>query len=471
VSDLNELIQEILDFRKIEESKFEADNIRKISISNIMSRHLESFIPIAEQNKVQLDSSIPENLEWNTDISCFNRIFVNLISNAFKYTEEGGKVNVSVDIENEKLILKVRNTGKGIDESKIPDIFDRYRILEDIENNSPYSQMTSRNGIGLSICHSMVKLLQGEIEVKSEVNQFAEFIVYLPALTITIQTNSESQQRDNTESRVGAFSPERSEDASKQTILIVDDNKDIVWLITDILSDRYIIKGANNVEEALKVLEIQTPALIITDIMMPNIDGLEFINRIKANKFTKHIPLIIISAKISDKEHAEGLNTGADAYLTKPFSPIVLQSLVNRLLVTKEELKEYYYSPESAYKYADGQLIHQEDKDFMESVISIINENIEKENLRELIADKLGINTRNLYRRFKKITSLPPNDFIKDYRFTLAAKLLITTSFTIQEVIYKVGITNKSYFYREFFKKYNMTPKEYRSGNSDSTPQ
>ncbi len=466
VNDLNELIQEILDFRKIEESKFESGDIKKVSVSDIVARQLESFEPIAEQNKVRLEISIPENIEWNTDTSCFNRIFANLISNAFKYTKEEGTVSVSMSIENGRLILRVRNTGKGIEESKIPYIFDRYRILENMENNSLYSQMTSRNGIGLSICHSMVKLLRGEIEVRSEINRFAEFIVSLPMLDVTKHTESDSEQKDKIESPITISSPEHQENVSKQqTILVVDDNKDIVWLITNILSDQYIIKGTNNAEEALRMLETQTPALIITDIMMPDIDGLEFINRIKANKFTKHIPLIIISAKISDEEQAEGLNIGADAYLTKPFSSMVLRSLVNRLLIAKEELKEYYYSPESAYEYADGQLVHQEDKDFMDSVISVINENIEQENLRpELIADKLDMNTRSLYRRFKKITSLSPNDFIKDYRFTLAAKLLVTTNLTIQEIIYKVGITNKSYFYREFFKKYSVTPKEYRSG-------
>lgn len=466
VNDLNELIQEILDFRKIEESKFEVSNIKKVLISEVITRQLESFTPIAEQNKVELEASIPEKLEWNTDISCFNRIFVNLISNAFKYTKEGGKVSISLSIKDEKLILKVRNTGKGIEESKIPNIFDRYRILENMENNSLYSQMTSRNGIGLSICHSMVKLLQGEIKVKSEIDRFAEFIVALPMLDVTKQADSSlNEQKDYTENTTTILQSEHKKNASKQTILVVDDNKDIVWLITDTLSDQYNIKGSNNVEEALKILETQTLSLIITDIMMPNIDGIEFINRIKANKFTKYIPLIIISAKISDQEQAEGLNIGADAYLTKPFSAMVLHSLVNRLLITKEELKEYYYSPESAYEYTDGQLIHQEDKDFMDSVISIINENIEEENLRpELIADKLDMNTRSLYRRFKKISDLSPNDFIKDYRFTLAAKLLVTTNLTIQEIIYKVGITNKSYFYREFFKKYSMTPKEYRSG-------
>lgn len=466
VNDLNELIQEILDFRKIEESKFEAGDIRKVSVSDIITRQLESFAPIAEQNKVQLEASVPENIEWNTDTSCFNRIFVNLISNAFKYTKEGGKISISLIIESEKLILKVRNTGKGIEASKIPYIFDRYRILENMENNSLYSQMTSRNGIGLSICHSMVKLLQGEIWVRSEIDQFAEFIVSLPILDVTKQAESGSKQKNRVENPSGVSLPEHQDNNSKQqTILVVDDNKDIVWLITNILSDQYIIKGTSNVEEALRILETQTPALIITDIMMPDIDGMEFISRIKANKFTKHIPLIIISAKISDEEQAEGLNIGADAYLTKPFSSMVLRSLVNRLLITKEELKEYYYSPESAYEYTDGQLMHQEDKDFMDSVISIINENIEEENLRpEFIADKLDMNTRSLYRRFKKITSLSPNDFIKDCRFTLAAKLLVTTNLTIQEIIYKVGITNKSYFYREFFKKYNTTPKEYRSG-------
>jgi len=157
------------------------------------------------------------------------------------------------------------------------------------------------------------------------------------------------------------------------------------------------------------------------------------------------------------------LDLGADVYLTKPFSSVVLHSVVNRLMANKKELKDYYYSPESAYEQSGGQLIHQEDKEFMDSVTAIIKENLAQDTLRpELIADKLGMNTRALYRRFKKISPLTPSDFIKDYRMMHAARLLVTTNLSVQEIIYQVGISNKSYFYREFSAKYGVTPGEYR---------
>ncbi len=244
---------------------------------------------------------------------------------------------------------------------------------------------------------------------------------------------------------------------------MVDDNRDIVWLIKETLSFEYVVREAFNAEEALALMEQQTPDLIITDIMMPSMDGFALISRIKSDKFTRHIPLIVVSAKVSENEQAEGLDLGADAYLTKPFSSVVLHSVVNRLMANKKELKDYYYSPESAYEQSGGQLIHQEDKEFMDSVTAIIKENLAQDTLRpELIADKLGTNTRALYRRFKKISPLTPSDFIKDYRMKHAAQLLVTTNLSVQEIIYQVGISNKSYFYREFSAKYGVTPGQYR---------
>lgn len=468
VAGLNELIQEILDFRKIEEAGMNYFSIRKTSVSDIIRRQYDSFTPIAEQNGISFTVSLPESLTWNTDPTSLKKILVNLISNAFKYTDEAGNIRISAAIEDGSLVFSVYNTGKGISEMDLQTIFDRYRVLGDLDGNN-YTRTTSRNGLGLFICHSMVQSLHGTIEVKSKEGQFAEFIVRLPYLEL----NQDNAAKENEGAKSLLLSSPSSDQAvvlkadlsgNKLSILVVDDNKDIVWLIKESLSSDYTIEEAFSVEEALSLMEKQTPALIITDIMMPDIDGLELISRVKSDKFTRHIPLIVVSARISESDQAEGLDLGADAYLTKPFSAVVLRSVVNRLMTSKKELKDYYYSPESAYEQSGGQLIHQEDKEFMDEVISIIRENLEEETLRpELIAEKLGMNTRSLYRRFKKISPLTPSDFIKDYRMTYAAQLLVTTNLNVQEIIYKVGISNKSYFYREFAARYNQTPMEYRN--------
>lgn len=475
VASLNELIQEILDFRKIEEAGLNYFSIRRISVPDIIRRQYESFTPIAEQNGIKFVLSLPDQLYWNTDPTGLKKILVNLISNAFKYSDEAGEIRISATTENESLIIRVYNSGKGISETDLKTIFDRYRILGDLEGNN-YTQTTSRNGLGLFICHSIVQSLHGTIEVKSEEGRFAEFIVRLPHL----EAEEEEAEPENEEPETvpvlsspidetglpGIVSPE-----NKPCVLVVDDHKDIVWLIKESLSEAYTIVEAYGVEEAICLMEKQTPALIITDIMMPEIDGMELISRVKSDKFTRHIPLIVVSARISEHDQAEGLDLGADAYLTKPFSAVVLRSVVNRLMTSKKELKDYYYSPESAYEQSGGQLIHQEDKEFMDAVTAIIRENLDKETLRlELIAEKMGMNTRSLYRRFKKISPLTPSDFIKDYRFNYAAQLLVTTNLSVQEIIYKVGISNRSYFYREFAAKYNQTPTEYRNKQKVKLP-
>jgi len=465
VDELNILIQEILDFRKIEEYGRDNFSLKRIYISDILKHVYDSFSTIAQKDNIHFNLSAPDNLYWHTDKAAIKKILTNIVSNAFKYTTKDGTVNITVTVEKNTLILKIYNTGEGIDETKIDEIFDRYRLLEHIDENK-YIQMTARTGLGLFICKSLVDALNGSISVKSKKGEYAEITVILPQ-------EEDSYQEDVVEVKeikaietksVKENAKETKSDALLPTILVVDDNPDILWFITNTLSSDFEIKEAKNGIEAMKILEQQRPALIITDIMMPQMDGIEFIRLLKADKFTKYIPLIIVSAKITDKNQAEGLDLGADAYITKPFSPIVLSSTIHRLISNKEELKEHFYSPESAYEYVDGQPLHQEDKEFMEAVTTIIKENIENEGLRpELIAENIGLNTRNLYRRFKKITSATPTDYIKEYRFKIAAQLLVTTNLSIQEIIYKVGISNKSYFYREFSKKYNTTPKDYRS--------
>lgn len=405
VTSLNELIQEILDLRKIEEAGFSQIHIKRVSVSGLIRKQCESFMPVAEQNGINFTfNEAGKPVYWNTDVPSLKKIIRNLVSNAFKYTEQKGTIDVSVRIENDSLIIKIYNTGKGIAEADLKTIFDRFHILGDLDGNN-YTRMTSRNGLGLFICHSMAQLLRGEIKVESKEGESAEFIVTLPYLEAE-EADSDGQAEEEgpvVQPVVSAVIAETEVNTGSPVILVVDDNRDIVWLIKETLSSEYIVREAFNAEEALALMEQQTPDLIITDIMMPNMDGFELISRVKSDKFTRHIPLIVVSAKVSENEQAEGLNLGADAYLTKPFSSVVLHSVVNRLMANKKELKDYYYSPESAYEQSGGQLIHQEDKEFMDSVTAIIKENLAQDTLRpELIADKLGMNARALYRRFKR---------------------------------------------------------------------
>lgn len=470
VHELNGLIQEILDFRKAEDAGFSQAPIRKVSVSQLLRTQFEWFYPLAEQHQIQFHIDAPKELYWNTAPLYFKKILTNLISNAFKYTKDKGTIRVCLRQEEKQLVLTVYNTGKGIKEEDKQTIFDRYRVF-DMMDKDDNRQHTARNGLGLFICYNLVQSLGGKIDIRSEVGHYAEFTVTLPAgkAEETIAEKSEdelplplpSAQEDSHEKDTTPLAPDETE--SKPIILVVDDHKDIVWLLATTLSPDYRVKETYNAEEALEFLKQHTPALIITDIMMPGMDGLELISLIKENKYTRHIPLIIVSAKIADKEQVAGLNIGADAYLTKPFSPTVLRSVVNRLMANQRELKEFFYSPESAYQYTDGQLLHQEDKEFLDAVTAIIKENIGKEGLGPgMIAEALNITTRILHRRFKKISSLTPSDFIKDYKLSYAARLLITTNMSVQEIIYNIGISNKSYFYREFARKYNITPKEYR---------
>ena len=246
-------------------------------------------------------------------------------------------------------------------------------------------------------------------------------------------------------------------------ILLAEDEKQLSRaLVTAMQATGYHVDPAYNGQEAVDLAGQRAYDVIILDIMMPKLNGIEALKQLRQTGNKTYVIMLTAMAEIDDK--VTGLDAGADDYLTKPFSSVVLRSVVKRLMTSKKELKEYYYSPESAYEQSGGQLIHQEDKEFMDEVISIIRENLEEETLRpELIAEKLGMNTRSLYRRFKKISPLTPSDFIKDYRMTYAAQLLVTTNLNVQEIIYKVGISNKSYFYREFAARYNQTPMEYRN--------
>ena len=467
---LNSLIQEVIDFRRMETGN-QICHIQELNISKLAKEIIDSFSELAEQNQIHLETDIYPEIMWKSDYSGFTKILNNLISNAFKYTPENGIIRISIKAEGDKLNLKVYNTGKGICKESIPFIFNRYSVLDNIQENS-IKGLSSRNGLGLAICQSMVELLQGTIEVESEVNQYAQFIVNLPQLEVTgkaerilneevpksepfnHKTSTEITERDNHQEESNQPEP---------TILMIDDNKELLWMLKDILSDEYSVLTAENGEEGLTILKQKTPDLIITDIMMPKIDGITLIKQLKSNKHTMHIPLVILSAKNTTDEKIEGIESGADAYIPKPFNTQYLKSIIKQLLKKQEELKKYYNSSASAFEFSGGHLLQQEDKKFIETAVELINRNMDNTKFGpEELAGAMQTSSRNLYRKFKKLEQLPPKDFIKEQRINYAAKLLLTTTLTIQEVMYRTAFTNRSHFYKEFGKRYNQTPKEYR---------
>ena len=464
---LNSLIQEVIDFRRMETGN-QTCHIQELNISELSQEIIESFSELAEQNNILLQTDVSPNIIWRSDNSCFTKILNNLISKS----EEKGTILISVKVINAKLEVKVYNTGKGISKENIPLIFNRYSVLDNIKENS-IKGLSSRNGLGLAICHSMVELLQGIIKVESEVNQYAQFTVTLPQLEIT---ENSSQKQEDVPKLIQKNSMNRQElenatagDKCAQpeaTILIIDDNKELLWMLKDILSDEYAILTAENGEEGLALLKQETPDLIITDIMMPKVDGITLTKQIKSNKHTVHIPLVILSAKNTTDEKIEGIESGADAYIPKPFNTQYLVTVIRQLIKKQRELEQYYNSSASAFDFGGGQLLQKEDKEYLQTARELINKNMDNTLFGpEELAAAMQTSSRNLYRKFKNLNQPSPKDFIKEQRMTYAAKLLLTTTLTIQEVMYKTAFTNRSHFYKEFAKRYNQTPREYREVN------
>lgn len=250
------------------------------------------------------------------------------------------------------------------------------------------------------------------------------------------------------------------------TVLIISSNKGIPDTLKNMLSNEYTIFTAPNSEEGLSMVKQETPNLIIIDIAVPNINGITLTEQIKNNKYTVHIPLIVLSDQNTTDEKIKAIESGADAYISTPFNNEYLRVLVKQLIKRQKDLKQYYTSSASAFDFSHGQLLSKEDKEYLQTATEIINDNMDNISFGPTeLAAAMQTSSRNMYRKFKNLNQLPPKDFIKEQKINYAAKLLLTTTLTIQEVMYQTAFTNRSHFYRAFAKRYNQTPKEYRETN------
>ncbi|MDR2473251.1 MAG: response regulator [Tannerella sp.] len=466
---LNNLIEEVIDFRRMETGN-KTLNIENVNISALLSDISVSFNELAEHNEVDFEILFEPDICWNTDASCFEKVINNLISNAFKYTPPNGKISVTADKVDNMLIIKVYNTGKGIRQDDIPLLFNRYSVMDNIKENF-VKGLSSRNGLGLAICRNAVELLGGVITVESEPDNFARFIVAIPngrPLELNCFASGSIAQQSNSSN--SSNNSNNSNDESKSQIIIIDDNRELLWMMREILSDEYEVFTADDGEKGLQLLMQSEPDIIITDIMMPNLDGITLTRQIKQNPHTMHIPLIILSAKNTTDDKIEGLESGADAYVAKPFEPDFLKAVIKRLMNARKTIHDYYNSSAVAYKFDNGRLLAKEDIAFLTKAAKIITDNIDNsEFATDDLAASLQVSLRNLYRRFKDLKQPSPNDFIKEIRLKHVATMLVTTDLTVQEIMYAAGFNNRSHFNREFFKHYNQTPKQYREAKKQPT--
>lgn len=462
---LNSLIQDLIEFNRIE-SGYKQPVIAPLDIAPVAGKLVESFVEVAESRAIGFEKEISPFLTWNSDKDFLLTILSNLLSNAFKYAENEKKVRIRMGISEDHLCITVSNTGKGIAEKDIPTLFDRYRILQNIEQSDPH---WSRHGLGLAISYTMIRLLKGTIGVESIPDEWTHFKVRLPYLPPS-ETEKTSDKEEAASLPAYRFEqqpawqiPKNNPDELKPTLLIVEDEIEIQWLIFDIFKDDYNVLAAANPLEAFEILKDIHPDLIISDLIMQGMDGLSFSRQLKADETTVHIPFILLSAKRDMEIQAEGLNAGADIYITKPFHVDYLKSSVRRLLERKENLKEYFSSPLSSYTLEKGKFSHKEDRKFINEILKIINKNIrDKELSAHLIAGKMNIGLRTFYRRLEEIEGTSLTDLINNCRLIKAADLLVKTRLTIDEIVFQSGFTNRSTFYRAFSKKYDCTPTAYR---------
>ena len=470
---LNSLILELLEFRRLETGHKELA-VQPTAVSDELNQTARLFSEMAENRNIDYRLNIEPDLTWNTDVSCFNKITNNLLSNAFKYTPDGGKITIDLKQDSDCLLLRIANSGKGIAKADLPLIFDRYKILDSVEMNDK----NSRTGLGLAICKSMTTLLNGQIAVDSVPGEMTYFTVRLPMLAATPSAHTSSASYPNdllTGLPDKPTTPEITDhqyDSSKQTIMIIDDDPSMLWFVSEIFVNQYNILPFSNADEALKSLEKQQPTLIISDVMMPDTDGLSFTRKLKQNKLWNHIPLILLSALHHEDDQTKGIETGADAYVTKPFNINYLEKIVYRLIKRENELKEYHKSAYSSFTVENGKLQNKEDQLFMNKLMTLIESHLTDINLSvELLAAELGYSTRQFYRKLKLITDKSPADLIKDFRIAIAEKLLMDQNLTIEEIIDRTGFNNRSTFYKLFSQHYGMPPTQYRKQQKEKIRQ
>ena len=455
-SSLLKLINQLLDLAAIDGSKMKI-NPEKGDIISFIKGITADFNSLAEIKNVDiLFNSDYEEILIEFDKDKFEKIISNLLSNALKFTGENGKIYVSAELfQNNKLKICVEDTGIGIPRDKINYIFDRF-----YKNDDTHS--AGGTGIGLALVKELVELHGGNISVESEIKKGTKFKLTFP---VKIESFKKSQTESREESKSAGDNINREvieteENEAGEVILIVEDNDDIRKFIKENIGSGFRILEASNGKSGIEKAINQIPDLIISDILMPETDGIELCKTIKSDERTNHIPVILLTAKSSVENKLTGLETGADDYLTKPFHVSELQVRANNLILQRKKLRERFRK--EVLTEPKDIAVASADEKFISRAVSIIENHIADYNFSvDAFAGEIGMSRMQLHRKLHAVTDQSASEFIRNYRLKKAAKLLSGKSGNIAEIAYDVGFNNPSYFSDCFKKLFGSLPSDY----------
>lgn len=461
---LLKLVSELMDFRKAETNHLKL-YIDKQDLIPFLQEIYTSFSELSQSRHIR--TSFVHNMEHSFiyfDREQLEKVFFNLLSNAFKFTPDGGVICLSVEEQKDTVTIQVIDNGRGIAPEYLDKLFSNFFQVAD------HGLQNTGYGIGLALSRNIVELHKGTLTVESEPANRTCFTVTLLQGnkhfegTEHMLGNKPAAEIPETVTAIPETAPavlgNKPANTSPFTLLIVEDNPELRKLIRETFEQTYQVLESENGAQGLAMATEQIPDLVISDVMMPEMDGLEFCSRLKTDERTSHIPVILLTAKSSQADHVSGLENGADLYLSKPFSTRVLELNVRNLLAFREKMRMKF--SRQLLTETPEQLDNSVDTAFLQKVIQLVEEHMDEPEFGvEMLSRKVAMSQPVLYKKLKALTDMSVNDFVKSLRLKKAAALILKKQHTVYEVAYMVGYADRKYFSKEFKKQFGKTPTEF----------
>lgn len=463
------LINQVLDLTKLENSKVTLQ-LSEQEFVGYLKNIIDSFGVLAKQKNIDLTFKAPQQaITCVFDDDKLEKVFFNLLSNAFKFTPQNETISIEVFKHTNALEVQVSDTGIGIPEESLPFIFNRFYQLD-----TSQTRAYEGSGIGLTLTKEFVELHEGSIEVNSVLDKGTSFLVKLPILTqsaaLPLIASANAQNSANVESQLVSVDYPKEfttvNNTSKDKVLVVEDNHELRKFICIELAPFYEVLEATNGAEGITMALDVVPDLIVSDIMMPKVDGFELLHTLRNNPLTSHISIIMLSAKASEESKIKGLKTGGDDYITKPFNAQELLLRIKNTLDRREKLRALFQQnaakPHVAIEPSQVTLASM-DETFLKQAIKIVEEHIGNPEFGAAFFYKaMGMSQSSLYRKLKALTGLSVTEFIRTIKLKRAASLIKQKVGTIEEVAFQAGFNDMSYFYKSFKRQFGVTPTEYQ---------